>query len=113
MASRAQPALLRGDESPSKCKASKKHKDKKRKKDKDRGGVSKSKAPAGGTTVERLRAERREREAAERIRQQRVLQQPLARCVPRTACRSPRIFIAHFVHLRQQPLVRSLARQVV
>lgn len=88
VASRTQLALLRGEELPSKCKASKKHKDKKRKKDKDRGGVSKCKSSAAGTAVERLREERRQREAAEHIRQQRVLQQPLVRC---GSCRnSPR-----------------------
>lgn len=75
------------------CKASRKHRDKKhrdkKQKDRDRGGVNKGAAAAGGSTVERLRAERREREAAEHVRQQRMLQQPIARCAMRFICRVP------------------------
>ena len=85
VAGRVLSALPHGYEMPAKGKEAKRQKKRKDKKDKgrDRGGVSKGAPQMASSTVERLRAERRDREAAEHIRQQRVLQQPIARCVVR------------------------------
>ena len=95
MVSRVQPALTGCGGSPSKSKGGKQHKEKKHKREKQKDGVRKRKAGSGSGAVDRLREERRKREAAEHLKQEKILQQPDARCEFKLWLQNP-IYITPF-----------------